>query len=188
MLFAKKNDHPETAISPEFKRDVAITNSWVQLLSNSRNSSATEITVSSPSKSLIIRPAEFDWVENTNPFQRLKNLLTLENNWDGYGAPKFSRPQIQRALDLYSSIYHYYISKKINFSQNSPFIAPCSDGSILFEWGGKRFPTKELEIFVSSDIDSPFEYLKSAEDIEEEKKFSIDEVTYLLDWLFTTES
>lgn len=188
MLFAKKPDHPDTAISPEFKRDVAITNSLMELSPNLGDSSATESTVSLPRKSLIARPAEFDWVKNTNPFQRLRHLLTLENNWDGYGAPKFHQPQINRALELYSSINHYYISKEINFSQNSPFIAPCSDGSILFEWAGKRFPAKELEIFVPSDIDSPLEYLKSAEDIDEEKNFSIDEVTYLLDWLFTTES
>lgn len=39
-----------------------------------------------------------------------------------------------------------------------------------------------------SAMDSPLEYLKSAEDIEEEEIFSIDEIVSLLDWLFTTEN
>ncbi len=126
--------------------------------------------------------------KNTNSFQRIKDLLTFENNWDGYGAPKFSRLQISRALELCSRIYDYYLSQEIKFSQNAPFIAPCSNGFILFEWGGRRFPDKELEIFVPSAMDSPLEYLKSAEDIEEEENFCIDEIVSLLDWLFATEN
>lgn len=54
-------------------------------------------------------------LKNTNPFQRIKNLLTFEDNWDGYGSPKFSRIQISRALKLCSSIYDYYLSQEINF-------------------------------------------------------------------------
>jgi hypothetical protein len=129
---------------------------------------------------------KFDWSNNQNPFQRIQGLSTLENNWNGYGSPKFSRLQINRALELCSSICDYYLSQEINFSQNAPFIAPCSNGSILFEWRGRRFPVKELEIFVPSAMDSPLEYLKSVKGIEEVGNYSIDEISLLLDWLYIT--
>jgi hypothetical protein len=130
----------------------------------------------------------FDWISNTNAFQRLKNLQTLEDNWDGYKASKFSREQVSRAFDLYSSIYDYYLAKEMKFSQLSPFIAPASDGSILFEWAGKRFPTRELEIFVPSATEGGFEYLKCDSSQEDEGNLSLQEIESLLDWLFDTES
>lgn len=190
MLFTKKTDMFERNASPEFSRDAAITktSSLGQIRPNWGSLANAENTGLLHHSGLIASQVEFDWAKNTNPFQRIKNLLTFEDNWDGYGAPKFSRIQINRALELYSRIYAYYLSQEINFSQNAPFIAPCSNGSILFEWVGKRFPDKELEIFVPSDLESPLEYLKSAEDIEEEKNFYIDEIVSLLDWLFATEN
>jgi hypothetical protein len=137
--------------------------------------------------SLRTSQAEFDWSQNTNAFQRLRNLLALEDNWDNYGAPPFLRPHVDRAFALYSNIYSYYLSKEMNFSQLSPFIAPCSKGAILFEWAGRRFPCRELEIFVPSAKESPLEFLKCADDWEEEGTFVADEVNSLLDWLFSTE-
>lgn len=156
----------------DIRRDVAITSQSTKIPANFKNLSFSE----------------FDWAKNTNPFQRIRHLLTLENNWDGYGAPRFSRPHIKRALELYSSIYGYYLAQEIDFSQKAPFIAPCSNGSILFEWVGKRFPDRELEIFVPSAMECPLEYLKSAEDLEEEENFSIGETVSLLNWLFAAES
>lgn len=128
---------------------------------------------------------EFDWVGNTNAFQRIKALLSLSDNWDGYRAKAFSRQQVQRALDLYSEIYQYYSDNEVDFSQLYPFVAPCSDGSILFEWSGNRFPTKQLEIFLSSNAeDALFECLKSTEQGNDEVGVSLEEVSQLLDWLF----
>jgi hypothetical protein len=189
MLFiAKKTDMFERDASPELSTDAAITktSSLGEIRPNWKSLANAESTGLLNHSGLIASQVEFDWAKNTNPFQRIRHLLTFENNWDGYGGPKFSRLQINRALELYSSIYDYYLSQEINFSQNAPFIAPCSNGSILFEWVGRRFPDKELEIFVPSAMGSPLEYLKSAEDIEEEENFSIDEIVYLLDWLFST--
>jgi len=104
---------------------------------------------------------EFDWVHNTSSFQRLRNLLTLEDNWNGYGTPPFPRPQMIRAFELYSNVYSYCLAKEMNFSQFSPFIAPCSDGAILFEWAGQRFFCRELEIFVPPVMEeSSLEFLK----------------------------
>jgi hypothetical protein len=175
------------SINPIPSRDVAVTvDPQGRRPSFDTSSSATECSFSTHAN-FQSSQTEFDWIENTNPFQRLRNLLTLENNWDGYGAPKFTRDQVSKAFDLYSSVYGYYLSKKISFTHQSPFVAPCSDGSILFEWVGQRFPVKELEIFVPSIIANPFQYLKSSEKFEEEGDCSLETVTGLLDWLFASE-
>jgi|GEM_PF-3092358 len=132
--------------------------------------------------------AEFDWIGNTNPFQRLRHLVTLEDNWDGYGAPEFSWEQVSRALELYASIYSYYLEKKMSFSQLAPFIAPGSDGSILFEWAGQRFPSRELELFVPAAPADELEYLKSSNNGDEEGTSPLEEIVTLLGWLFITET
>jgi hypothetical protein len=188
MLFKKKINGSRINSYSDIRRDVAITSPLIELPTNLGNLSFVEKTSSLHHPGLIAVNPEFDWAKNTNPFQRIRHLLTLEDNWDGYGAARFSRPHIKRALELYSSIYEYYLAQKIDFSQKAPFIAPCSNGSILFEWVGKRFPDRELEIFVRSAMECPLEYLKSAEDLEEEESFSIGETVSLLNWLFAAES
>jgi hypothetical protein len=137
------------------------------------------------SRSFQASKPEFDWGDNTNAFQRIKGLLSLPDNWDGYGAQVFSRQQVQKALDLYSEIYQYYFDYEIDFSELYPFIAPCSDGSILFEWSGNRFPHKQLEIFIASSSEEDFfECLKSSEEDDQELNVSLKEVSPFLDWLF----
>jgi len=127
---------------------------------------------------------EFDWITNTNAFQRLKHLITLKDNWDGYGATEFSKQHIDKALELFTVIQSYFNASNLSFSHFSPFIAPCSDGAILFEWSGKRFPDRELEIFVTTKLTDPFEYLKSNQDCEEEGRFAdLGCVIPLLEWL-----
>lgn len=42
----------------------------------------------------------FDWTHDCNAFQRIKHLAHLPEKWDGYDAPKFSRKQINRALEI----------------------------------------------------------------------------------------
>ena len=127
---------------------------------------------------------KFDWRLNINAFQRLKNLSTLENNWDGYGAPKFTKLHIRKALDLYAHINFYFNSKDISFSKYFPFIAPCSDGAILFEWGGKKFLDCQLEIYVPNNLSAPFEYLKSDLNGDQENSFiEIGFSSELLEWL-----
>jgi hypothetical protein len=131
---------------------------------------------------------KFDWATNRNPFQRLKNLLALEANWDGYGAAPFSRAQINRAFDLYSNIYSYYLDREIDFSKLAPFIAPGADGAVLFEWAGRRFPEKELEILIPATSSNPLEYLKEKEGIQEEGTLSADQSDRFLNWLFAVDS
>ena len=188
MLYTKVTGDFSPSNTSLSRRDGAVSE-----LSRSSSSdfgtSATKVPLSSHSANLRTSQLAFDWARNTNPFQRLKNLLTLDENWDSYNAPRFSRPQVAKGFSLYSSIYNYYLLRGINFSQFFPFIAPCSNGAILFEWaGGRRFPQRELEIFVPSAMKSPLEFLKCADDLEEEGTFVADEVNTLLDWLFATES
>jgi hypothetical protein len=130
---------------------------------------------------------EFDWISNTNAFQRLKHLITLQDNWDGYGAAGFSRQHIQKALDLFAVIKGYFDDQNLSFSYLSPFIAPCSDGAILFEWCGKRFPNRQLEIFVPANLKQPFEYLKSDCDSDEDGDFMDSSfASSLFKWLMET--
>lgn len=186
MFYTKATGNFNTSNTSLSRRDGAVSE-LTKSPSNDSGTSATKSPLDSHSAHLRTSQVAFDWARNTNPFQRLKNLLTLEENWDRYDAPRFLRPQVVRAFDLYSNIYNYYLSNGINFSQLFPFIAPCSNGAILFEWGGKRFPHRELEIFVPPAMESPLEFLKGADDLEEEGTFEADEVNTLLDWLFTTE-
>ncbi|MCL1464542.1 hypothetical protein [Argonema galeatum] len=126
----------------------------------------------------------FDWVKTTNAYQRIIHLSDLEDKWDGYNAPTFSKTQINRALSLYASIRSYSINRGINLPKIEPFVAPASDGTILFEWGGKRFPVRQLEVYVSREEADLFEYLKTEGDSESEEEFNLEGLYPILDWLF----
>jgi hypothetical protein len=78
-------------------KDVAITALFRQI------SDDIDIALSKPKSTiknveLKVHQPEFDWISNTNAFQRLKHLDTLQDNWDGYGAAGFSRQHIHRAI------------------------------------------------------------------------------------------
>ena len=127
----------------------------------------------------------FDWKDNQNAFQRLIHLADLPDKWDGYSASKFSRHQINRAIEIFQSIQDYSKEFKIDWKKIEPFIAPSSNGSILFEWSGKRFDLRNLEIYVPLEIKQSLEYLKTDiglnHDIEGE--FQASQISDLLDWL-----
>ena len=90
------------------------------------------------------------------------------------------------ALTLYSNLRTYCIYKRIDFLTVEPFVAPCSDGTILFEWAGKRFPSRQLEIYIPVDGVATFEYLKTDGENEEEieGEFNLEQLYSILDWLF----
>lgn len=126
----------------------------------------------------------FDWQKNTNAYQRIIHLSDLEDKWDGYNAPKFSSSQVDLALTLYSNLRTYSISRELDFSKIEPFIAPCSDGMVLFEWAGFRFPSRQLEIYIPVSAENTLEYLKTDEKSEEEGEFDLEQLYFILDWLF----
>jgi hypothetical protein len=127
----------------------------------------------------------FDWKTTINSYQRIIHLSDLENGWDGYNAPSFSKEQIDLALVVYSQARSYSINRGLNFPKVEPFIAPCSDGSILFEWAGKRFPSRQLELYVPKEMKAEhlFEYLKTEKDSDEEGELGLNELYHILDWL-----
>ncbi|NMG09031.1 hypothetical protein [Brasilonema sp. UFV-L1] len=118
----------------------------------------------------------FDWQKNTNAYQRIVHLSDLEDKWDGYDAPKFSKEQIDLALNLYSNLRTYCINRGLDFSKVEPFIAPCSDGMVLFEWAGKRFPFRQLEIYIPLEAEDKLEYLKTEGNSDIEGEFYLEEV------------
>ncbi|MEH1892184.1 MAG: hypothetical protein V7K92_22940 [Nostoc sp.] len=126
----------------------------------------------------------FDWQKNTNAYQRIIHLSDLEDKWDGYDAPKFSKEQIDLALNLYSNLRTYCINRGLDFSKVEPFIAPCSDGMVLFEWAGKRFPVRQLEIYIPVSAEDKLEYLKTEGNSDIEGEFHLEELYSILDWLF----
>jgi hypothetical protein len=128
---------------------------------------------------------EFDWTQNCNAFQRLKNLAYLPEKWDGYDAPKFSRKQINRALEIFAFVQYYQKKYQIEWQKLEPFIAPNSDGSIMFEWAGKRFPQRNLEIHVTKEPNISIEYLKTDIEMDSdiEEKCQMNEISDLLHWL-----
>lgn len=127
----------------------------------------------------------FDWKETQNAFQRIIHLADLPERWDGYAAPKFQRKQINRAVEIFQLLQDYSKKNSVDWKYLEPFIAPGSDGSILFEWAGQRFKLKNLEIYIPQDLNHSLEYLKTDiklnTDVEGECKNS--GVRELLDWL-----
>jgi len=126
----------------------------------------------------------FSWIHTTDPYERLVHLSDLEPRWDGYNAPSFHQADINQALKLYSIIFLFLSENCLDISKFKPFIAPCSDGTILFDWSGKNFPDKELQIYIPRNSEDTFEYLKTQENIEEEGDFQITQLIALLNWLF----
>lgn len=109
-------------------------------------------------------------------FQHLPKLL--ERDW---------YILVDLALTLYSNLRTYCINRGLNFSKIEPFIAPSSDGRILFEWAGKRFRSRQLELYILVSGKGTLEYLKTDEKYEEEGEFNLNNLERLysiLDWLF----
>lgn len=127
---------------------------------------------------------EFDWINNTNPFERIYNLRDLPKNWDNYGASSFPEEQIERATQVYVQFLLWSFSYPEKLLDIQPFVAPCSDGTILLEWAGNRFPLRQLELYIPRDLKSNLQYLKSSATLEEEAEISENELSILFGWLF----
>jgi hypothetical protein len=150
-------------------------------LMNEGKLTASAVKLSSPVR--IATQKGFDWKKNRNPYQRIIHLRDLATNWDHYGASPFSKTQIRKSLDVYSAVISFLLARHLNLSQGEPFIAPGSNGKVLFEWAGSRFPVRQLEIEVSSDA-SDLEFLKVSQNFEEEGTINEAQIESLLSWLF----
>lgn len=85
---------------------------------------------------------------------RIVSFSSFEENWDSYGAKPFKPATIARALYLFTNILEGI--ERLGKSVPVPFIAPCSDGGIQFEW---ETCNKELTIVIPPDESLPLEYL-----------------------------
>ncbi len=137
------------------------------------------------SKSLKSNSEDFDWINNQNPYDRIVNMRGLPDNWDGYGASKFSYSQIQRCERIYFTFVQYSFRLKDNYYNIQPFVAPCSDGAVLFEWSGTRFPIRQLELTIPADEKKCISFFKSSESYEQEEEvMDTTMLKPLFDWLF----
>jgi hypothetical protein len=97
---------------------------------------------------------------------RIVSFSNFERNWDSYGAEPFKPATIARALYLFTNILEGIEQRRK--SVPLPFIAPCSDGGIQFEW---ETCNKELTIVVPPDASQPLEYLlvysKTSHEVQE---------------------
>ncbi len=65
-----------------------------------------------------------DWIHNV--IAKLNEFLTLEENWDSYGAEK---------IDVNSTIFVFeMLTELIKIDITEPFIFPSNDGGIQMEW------------------------------------------------------
>ena len=133
---------------------------------------------------LVFANKQFDW-STSNPYQRINHLRDLEDNWDGYGAPKFSEPHIQRTIDIYLEISNYCEIKNLNIERLNLFVAPGSDGSVLLEFSSELFKSRELEVWIPSLPEKQLSFLKFDDNsqFEEEGEIADSEFIQLLEWL-----
>lgn len=86
----------------------------------------------------------------SNTEEDIANLLSWEEGWDGYGAPRPRRVSINKAREwareLYRDVSHVLWIK--------PLITADEEGDIVFEWWRG---SKKLTVYVSSDT---VEYVK----------------------------
>lgn len=68
-------------------------------------------------------------------YKKLEDILKLENNWNGNKAKRFSNDLINKCKKLLDNL------------DSEPFIAPCADGSVQFEWEKRNGQYLEFNIY-----------------------------------------
>ena len=66
--------------------------------------------------------------------ERVRHLLTLEEDWDGYGASKIERNTILKAVENIPLIKRKILEIAKFRLEQEPAINPCPDGSLDLEW------------------------------------------------------
>ena len=66
---------------------------------------------------------------NQPPVERIKKLISLERNWDGYGG----RPMTQDAINTTATLL-LRVHGLTGATLPDPFIAPLPDGGFQLEW------------------------------------------------------
>lgn len=113
--------------------------------------------------------------------RKITELSKLPGNWDSYGAATINEKTIERAIDFILDLMN--IKELLKLDQ--PFVLPCPDGSIQFEW---YYENKELEIEIPYPSEEQVGFLRKYGDILEEGSCSYKEAIEQLHWLFQDES
>jgi hypothetical protein len=84
------------------------------------------------------------------------NLLSLKEDWDGYGADTISKDALERAHKLLKHL-EQIAKEKYNNKIDLPSIDPCPDGSIDLYWNYEEYKYALL-INVKANIDTQASY------------------------------
>ena len=75
-----------------------------------------------------------------NNYLRLDEIKQLPENWNGNGAPAFSKKHVDTARKLISKL------------KKQPFISPTAKGSIQFEYEDEQGNYLEFELFPDNSV------------------------------------
>ncbi len=106
--------------------------------------------------------------------EEIKEISELGENWDGYGAGPIKKEIIDKTNEIIDFL---------NDSILDPDVVPSCCG-IQLEWENGE---KGIEIYIEDDLDSLMYlrvYGKSMDDWTEGTINDLNEITYLLDWVY----
>jgi len=121
----------------------------------------------------------FDSFQNNydEVIKKVKDATKLESNWNSYEGEKISKTTSGRAIIFLYDLFRVLKNKGVELPK--PFTAPCSDGSIQFEW---EMQEKEFEVSIPPTEEEKISFLRTKED-EYEEGF-IDNPSELSEYFF----
>lgn len=101
---------------------------------------------------------------------QIDNFSNLPENWDSYNANTIDAPVLNRAKRLIRDMFFIFNDKGKSLPE--PFVSPCPDGSIQFEWD---LASKEIEILIPYSEQAAISYLTVENDVFSEAKITDNE-------------
>jgi hypothetical protein len=101
------------------------------------------------------------WIERI--ICELRELMTLPESWDSYGARKIARGPVDLAIEV--------LSDPMFACLPPPAIVPTSAGGVQAEW---RVGSRALELEFLSDLDLDVLYFDEEDGVEEEVSLRVD--------------
>ena len=87
--------------------------------------------------------------------RKIEDIIKLPNNWDSYNAVRISNKTSDRAIRFLRELFKALNDK--GKALPKPFVVPCPDGSIQFEW---EKSSKGLEVIIPYSKDDRIGFLK----------------------------
>lgn len=111
---------------------------------------------------------------------RIKSILALPPNWDGYGASPVNSSLIQ-----YVSLFIHWLVNELGQITETLQINPSPDGGLLITIFG--FESRELELWFT-DSAGPIQYVQIQKSLITDGEIPKEQVSRLLDWIRTKNS